>query len=96
LFVAKAGHIKRADFREIHLAISIDDDADVEIDRTPGADEELVARAEHVLCAHRDAVDGGEGGGHILKELAAEDREGLADGRFDQFYKLGGWGCGVA
>src|SRR5438270_5203338 len=80
LLVLHSGHADCAYARDVHVAIAIDDRAIIDVDRAPGADQELVARSNYVVRGNRHAVDGREGRWDLRKERLSKDWQLLADG----------------
>ena len=52
-----AGDIEAADLRQVELAVAVDAAAVVDVDRAPGAQEDLVARADDVVGRDRHVVE---------------------------------------
>ncbi len=96
VLVRDAGHRDRAHARDVDHAVAVDHRAVVDVDLAPGADQELVARADHVVGRDRDVLHRGERGGCALEQVVAEQRQALAGGVVDEGLELvllGRGGC---
>lgn len=83
-----AGHAHGADAGDVDLPVAVDGGAVVDVDAAPGADVQLVARAEHVVDRHGDAVNGREAAVCPGKVGLAEQRQLLAGGVVDEALEL--------
>src|ERR1039458_4343809 len=61
----KAGYRLRADLRDVYSAGAIHNGGDVEVDLPPRANEKLIARPNHIVGSHGNAVGRGEGAGNL-------------------------------
>src|SRR5690242_15873973 len=85
LLILKPRYGYAANSWQINLAIAIDNNAGVEIDLSPGANQELVARTDYVVRRHRDAVHRRECAGHIFEEIASVNGKTLAGRAVHEF-----------
>src|SRR4051794_4650303 len=75
LLIFQACDSHATDARQIDLAVAVDEDASIEIDLSPGANQEFIARSHDVIRRHGNTIDGRERTRHILEKIAAIDRE---------------------
>ena len=69
----KACYLDIADLRDVYISRAIDSRMNIKIDLAPYADEKLIARTDNVVRSHRSAIDGGEVGCDIGKQVGPEN-----------------------
>ena len=83
-----AGDAEAADPRQVEHAVAVDRAAKVDIDRTPAADDDLVAGADRVVGRDRHVVQRREAVGGVGEEAGAEGRQHAARGLLDKTLEL--------
>src|SRR5215813_1762588 len=71
LLVLNTGDGHAANSWQVNLAITVDDNARVEIDLPPGSNQKFVAGSDNVIRRHRNAIDRSKCTGHVLKQIAS-------------------------
>ena len=84
VLVANARDLHRAHARDVDRAVAVHYRAVVDVDLAPGADHQLVARADQVVRRDRDVLHRREGGRRAAEEVVAVERQPLAGGLEDE------------
>ena len=83
-----ASDTDRTHFRDVDLAIAVHLGRYLDIDASPGTQQQGVARADHVIAAHGNILYWREGRGHAAEEILAVARQLLARGRCDEYLEV--------
>ena len=89
LVVAQSGNIQTADARNVDRAVAVDPGVDIQIDLPPGANQQLVSRADNVIGSDGSMVDRGKRRGRLFEQVRAVDRQRLAERGRDHLLKIG-------
>jgi hypothetical protein len=83
-----AGDIEAADLGQADLSVAVHLAAVVDVDRAPGADVHLVARAHQVVAGDGNVVGAAGQSMAFAEEVGAEHRQQAAGGAFDELLEL--------
>ena len=99
LFELQSGHVQISYFGEKYAAVAVDPRVNVEIDLSPGANQQFVTRPDHIICRDRDALDGRKCRRHIVKQVSAVNWKHVSQRlchkllEVGEFQSLGSWLC---
>ena len=88
ILIAGRGDVDGPDLRDVDAAIAIHRGAHVDIDLSPGADQDLVPRTDDVIGRHRHPVQRRKRGERTVEQVVAEHRQ-VTPGRLEhEFLEL--------
>src|SRR4051812_35699664 len=88
LLVFQACNVNAADSRQIDLTVTVYDDASLEVDLPPCADEQFIPRPYNIVCRDRNTIDGRKRAWHIIEEIASVYGKTLAARAINKFLKF--------
>src|SRR3954464_11274354 len=88
LLIFQTCNVNTAHSRQIDLAVAVYNDASIEVDLPPCADEQFIARSYNIVCRDRNTIDGRKCAGHIIEEIASVYGKTLPGRAINNFLKF--------
>ena len=89
LIESQSRNVQAPDTRDVDGAVAIDSRVHIQIDLSPGANQQLIPRTDDVIRGDRGVVDRGKCRRRLLKQVHAVDRQRLSEGSGDHLLEIG-------